>query len=67
MRRQPWADTELTAVTVSGGVVTLEGYCRSDEVRRALRVLAERVDGVRRVEDRLAVGLPPSAPLYPGI
>lgn len=67
MRRQPWADTELTAVTVSGGVVTFEGYCRSDKVRRALRVLAERVDGVRRVEDRLTVGLPPSAPLYPGI
>ncbi|WP_237213449.1 CBS domain-containing protein [Falsiroseomonas oryziterrae] len=67
MRRQPWADTELTAVTVSGGVVSFEGYCRSNEVRRALRVLAERVDGVRSVEDRLTVGVPPSSSLYPGI
>lgn len=67
MRRQPWADTELTAVLVTGGVVVFEGYCRSDEARRALRVLAERVEGVRSVEDRLKVGVPPGGAMYPGI
>lgn len=67
MRRQPWAEIDLTAVTVTGGVVALEGYCRSDEARRALRVLAERVEGVRSVDDRLTVGVPPASPLYPGI
>lgn len=67
MRRQPWADTELTAVMVTGGVVSFEGYCRSDEARRTPRVLAERVEGVQRVEDRLEVGVPPAAAMYPGI
>lgn len=67
MRRQPWAGTELTAVMVTGGVVSFEGYCRSDEARRALRVLAERVEGVRRVEDRLEVGAPPTGVIFPGI
>lgn len=67
MRRQPWADTELTAVMVKGGVVSFEGYCRSDQARGALRVLAERVEGVRSVEDRLTVGFPRATPLYPGI
>ncbi len=67
MRRQPWADAELTAVMVTGGVVSFEGYCRSDEARRALRVLAERVEGVQRVEDRLTIGAPPTGAMFQGI
>jgi CBS domain-containing protein len=60
MRRQPWADTSMTSIVVEGGTVRLEGYCRSEQAERALCVLAERVEGVRRVEDRLEIG--PVAP-----
>ncbi|HEV7266448.1 MAG TPA: CBS domain-containing protein [Falsiroseomonas sp.] len=67
MGRHPWANGELTTVAVAGGVVAFEGYCRSEDARRALHVLAERVEGVHRVDDRLVVGAPPSGPLYPGI
>ncbi|WP_372623030.1 CBS domain-containing protein [Falsiroseomonas sp.] len=56
MRRQPWADTRLTIVSVAAGVVRLEGYCRSEEARRAMQVLAERVAGVQRIENRLQLG-----------
>lgn len=63
MRRQSWADAGLTAVTVVGGAVSFEGYCRSEAARRALRVLAERVPGVRAVQDRLTVGAPPDGGL----
>lgn len=65
MRRQPWTDAGPTTVLVEDGVVRFEGYCRSEEARRALRVLAERVEGVRRVEDGLEIGLPPSPFSYP--
>lgn len=51
MREEPWADTHWASVQVRDGVVELHGFCRSDAVRRALRVLAEQVAGVRRVED----------------
>jgi CBS domain-containing protein len=53
MRAQPWAGSLYTFADVKDGVVTLHGFVRSDEVRRGLRVLAERVEGVERVEDRL--------------
>jgi CBS domain-containing protein len=53
MREHPWAQSLYTFVEVKDGVVTLSGYVRSDEVRRGLRVLADRIDGVERVEDRM--------------
>jgi osmotically-inducible protein OsmY len=40
-------------VTVSGGVVHLWGLADSAEQRRALRVAAESIAGVRAVEDHL--------------
>lgn len=49
MREQPWTDTFLTFVDVRDGVVTFHGFCRSEEVCRALRVLASKVPGVRDV------------------
>ncbi|MFC3028331.1 MULTISPECIES: CBS domain-containing protein [Roseomonadaceae] len=52
MRKQPWADTFYTLVDVKNGVVELNGFSRSAEVQRALRVLAENVPGVKGVEDR---------------
>jgi len=65
IRRHPWADAGSVAVTVEDGIVRLEGYCRSEDVRHALRVMAERVDGVGRVEDRLETGPSWPGPDYP--
>lgn len=53
MRAQPWAAGAYTFADVQDGVVTFHGFVRSEEVRRALRVLAARIEGVERVEDRL--------------
>ena len=53
MREQKWAGSLYTFADVKDGVVTLHGFVRSDAIRRGLRVLAERVDGVERVEDRM--------------
>lgn len=59
MKKQPWASTFYTTVVVKDGVVEFYGYCGTDEYRRALRVLAEGVAGVKRVEDHMVIG-----PLY---
>lgn len=59
MKKQPWASTFYTTVVVKDGTVEFYGYCGSDEYRRALRVLAESVPGVKKVEDHLVIG-----PLY---
>lgn len=59
MKKQPWASTFYTTVVVKDGVVEFYGYCGSEEYRRALRVLAEGVAGVKKVEDHLVIG-----PLY---
>lgn len=52
MRKEPWADTFYTMVEVRDGVVEFHGFSRSEAVKRALRVLAENVPGVKRVEDK---------------
>ena len=51
MREEPWADAFHTVVEVRDGVVHLHGFVRSEAARRALRVLAENVPGVRGVGD----------------
>lgn len=53
MREQPWADSLYTFADVADGVVTLHGFVRSEAVRRGLRVLAGRIEGVARVDDRM--------------
>jgi CBS domain-containing protein len=53
MRQQSWAGSLYSFADVEDGVVTLHGFVRSDEVRRGLRVLASRIEGVERVEDRM--------------
>lgn len=53
MREQPWAGSLYLFADVQDGVVTLHGFVRSDEVRRGLRVLASRIEGVEHVEDRM--------------
>jgi CBS domain-containing protein len=49
MREQPWIDAYFIFPEVQDGVVTIRGFCRSEEVKRGLRVLAEGIPGVREV------------------
>lgn len=58
LRRESWSRGSIIAATVDDGVVSLRGFVESAEQRRALRVLAEEVQGVQRVEDHMTVGLP---------
>jgi len=51
MHKEPWADTFTTLVEVKDGVVEFHGFVRDAAVARGLRVLAEQVPGVKRVED----------------
>ena len=53
MREQPWVDMLFTYADVRDGVVVLRGFYRTEEVRRALRVMAGRIAGVVRVEDEM--------------
>lgn len=53
LQEQPWA--HVIDIHVEGGVVHLHGTFRSDDERRALRVAAENVAGVRGVEDHLTL------------
>jgi CBS domain-containing protein len=60
IREQKWADAGEGRVVVTDGVVHLWGIVRSEDERRALRVAAENIPGVRGVEDHteFAPGLP---------
>ena len=60
MREQKWADAGEGRVVITDGVVHLWGIIRSEDERRALRVAAENIPGVRGVEDHteFAPGLP---------
>ncbi len=53
LREQSWADADLICPSVADGVVTYHGFCRSPSVPMALRVLAERLPGVKGVEVEL--------------
>lgn len=50
LRAQSWYDRQLMFFDVADGVVRLHGFCGSEDIRRALRVLAEGLPGVRQVE-----------------
>jgi CBS domain-containing protein len=53
LKRQPWAHLYADDIMVENGVVHLHGTVRSEDERRALRIAAENVRGVRSVEDHL--------------
>lgn len=55
LKKQQWAHTMLLNVTVTEGIVTLWGMTNSDAERKALRVAAEEIPGVRAVNDNLAL------------
>ena len=58
LRDQAWFDRHLMFFDVADGVVRLNGFCGSEDIRRALRVLAEEVPGVKRVETDFAAPPP---------
>jgi CBS domain-containing protein len=53
LEAQPWAPMTTLNVTVSDGVVELWGTITNEEERRGIRVVAENVAGVKKVNDHL--------------
>jgi CBS domain-containing protein len=53
LKKQKWADPAESTIVVTDGVVHLWGFYVSEAERKALRVAAETVPGVRKVEDHL--------------
>ena len=50
---QPWTNMLVKNIVVQDGIVHLWGVVDTEDERRALRVAAENVEGVRGVEDHL--------------
>ena len=65
LREQKWTDPAEARVVVSDGVVHFWGTVRSEEERKALRVAAENIPGVRGIEDHTILGQRYFTPLYP--
>ena len=55
LRSQPWATGTAANLAVKDGTVTLWGGVGSESERKATRILAENVKGVRSVDDRRVV------------
>lgn len=55
IKAQPWLSSAVINLTVKDGVVEMYGAVDSDAQRRALRVLAENVPGVQRVQGNLGL------------
>jgi len=67
LRRQEWANSAEGNVVVSEGVVHFWGTVGSEEERRALRVVAENIPGVRGIEDHTITGPRYLAPMFPAV
>lgn len=55
LAEQPWGRPWLLNVLVNDGIVDLWGVARSDAERKAIRVAAESIPGVRAVNDHLVI------------
>ena len=53
LQKQRWAPLVAVDIAVSGGVVRFSGTILDDRQRQALRVAAENIPGVKKVEDNL--------------
>jgi CBS domain-containing protein len=53
LRAEPWAHTSLLNITVNDGIVDIWGITRSETEKKALRVAAETMPGVRAVNDNV--------------
>lgn len=51
LERQPWWQPDWSVVTVEDGIVQFRGVINTEDEKRAARVAAENVSGVRAVED----------------
>ena len=51
LEKQPWAPINMVNVTVRNGVVALSGSITDDRQREAMRVAAENIPGVKKVEE----------------
>ncbi|MGB8607965.1 CBS domain-containing protein [Bradyrhizobium sp.] len=65
LKAQPWAPVGLINVVVRNGVVHLSGTLLDERHRGAIRVAAERIPGVKAVEDRLVWVDPVSGMVVP--
>ena len=65
MRTQEWASPVESNVVVSDGVVHFWGTVGSEEERKALRVVAENIPGVRGIEDHTIPRPRYLTPLFP--
>ena len=63
MKRQTWAPIAMIDVTVRKGVVQLSGALTNKRQRQALRILAENIPGVKKVQDDL-VWFEPETGMY---
>jgi osmotically-inducible protein OsmY len=53
LKKQSWAPIGLIDVVVKDGVVKLSGALTDERERQAIRVAAENIPGVKKVEDHL--------------
>ncbi|MDQ0393310.1 CBS domain-containing protein [Labrys monachus] len=53
LRAEPWAPVGTVTIDVQDGVVELQGIITDETLRNAIRVLAENVEGVKTVHDRM--------------
>ena len=53
LNRQAWAPVGLIDVVVKDGVVKLSGALTDERERQAIRIAAENIPGVKKVEDQL--------------
>jgi CBS-domain-containing membrane protein len=65
LSKQEWANSTESNVVVSDGIVHFWGTVGSEEERRALRVVAENIPGVRGIEDHTISGPRHLTPLFP--
>ena len=65
LKAQPWAPVGLINVVVRNGVVHLSGTLLDERHREAIRVAAERIPGVKAIEDHLVWVDPVSGMVVP--
>jgi CBS domain-containing protein len=65
LKAQPWAPVGLINVVVRNGVVHLSGTLLDERHREAIRVAAERIPGVKAIEDHLVWVDPVSGMVMP--
>jgi CBS domain-containing protein len=63
LERQPWAPVTRIDIAVRNGVVQLSGTLTDERQRQALRVTAENIPGVKKVEDHV-VWIEPVSGMY---